>query len=124
MYLYHCGRKTKFPKLPTSQSLERRSILSNKGEKEDFADGIKELEMERLSWIIQVDPVKLYEPLKIENLFCLWSEEDVLQNNGERSAMLLALMMEKGFLELKNVDSLLDNLSIFAFSPVRPILNF
>jgi len=94
------------------------------GEKEDFADGIKELEMERLSWIIQVDPVKLYEPLKIENLFCLWSEEDVLQNNGERSAMLLALMMEKGFLELKNVDSLLDNLSIFAFSPVRPILNF
>ena len=94
------------------------------GEKEDFADGIKELEMERLSWIIQVDPVKLYEPLKIENLFCLWSEEDVLQNNGERSSMLLALMMEKGFLELKNVDSLLDNLSIFAFSPVRPILNF
>lgn len=71
-----------------------------------------------------MDPVKLYEPLKIENLFCLWSEEDVLQNNGERSAMLLALMMEKGFLELKNVDSLLDNLSIFAFSPVRPILNF
>ena len=94
------------------------------GKKEDFADGIKELEMERLSWIIQVDPVKLYEPLKIENLFCLWSEEDVLQNNGERSAMLLALMMEKEFLELKNVDSLLDNLSIFAFSPVRPILNF
>lgn len=94
------------------------------GKKEDFADGIKELEMERLSWIIQVDPVKLYEPLKIENLFCLWSEEDVLQNNGDRSAMLLALMMEKEFLELKNVDSLLDNLSIFAFSPVRPILNF
>ena len=94
------------------------------GKKEDFADGIKELEMERLSWIIQVDPVKLYEPLKIENLFCLWSEEDVLQNNCERSAMLLALMMEKEFLELKNVDSLLDNLSIFAFSPVRPILNF
>ena len=56
------------------------------GEKEGFADGIKELEMERLSWIIQVDPVKLYEPLKIENLFCLWSEEDVLQNNGAAAA--------------------------------------
>ena len=94
------------------------------GKKEDFAGEIKELEMERLSWIIQVDPVKLYEPLKIENLFCLWSEGNVLQNNGERSAILLALMMEKRLLELKNVDSLLDNLSIFAFSPVRPILNF
>ena len=39
----------------------------------------------------------------------------MLQNNGERSAILLALMMKKRLLELKNVDSLLDNLSIFSF---------
>ena len=64
--------------MPTSQSPEHGHILFYMGKK-DFADGvkIKEFGIERLSWVIQVDPIKLYESLKVENLFFLWSEEDV-----------------------------------------------
>lgn len=49
----------------------------------------KNLEMERVSWIIQVGPVQSHESLKAETLSQLWAERDVMA--GQRGTTLLAL---------------------------------
>lgn len=63
-----------------------------------------DLEMGRLSWIIQKDPIISYELLKSKNLSQLQSEGDVTTTKkGPKNATLLALKSEEGGHELSDV---------------------
>ena len=57
--------------------------------KRDFADMIKVMEFEvgRLSWIIQMGPIKSQESLKVERLAQLWSQRDVRMERGSKKFM-------------------------------------
>ena len=43
---------------------------------------IMEFEMGRLSWIIQVSPIKSYKSLVTEDFYGLWSERNVVNEEG------------------------------------------
>ena len=43
---------------------------------------IMEFEMGRLSWIIQVNPIKPYKSLVTEDFYGLWSERNVVSEEG------------------------------------------
>lgn len=66
---------------------------------------VKDFELGRLSWMILLGPVCPHESLKAENLAWLGSDGDVIIKEEYRDATLLAMKIEKGNQEPRNVDS-------------------